>query len=168
MKKTLYFCMLFIAASTVAQAQQMYRWTDSKGVVHYTEYAPDEARQQILNFDKDQPHVDNSTKNIQKLDVMQPTQAVLMEIEEKKRFNPEERQKTGSNVTIAAEALDTSAMTYCQIIQTNLETFDSLERGDLDQILFVDRSGTQTRVSPENIQSQYKTTIDNLEKYCLQ
>lgn len=168
MKKTLYFFMLFIAASAVAQAQQMYRWTDSKGVVHYTEYAPDEARQQILNFDENQPHVDHSTKDIKKLDIMQPTQAVLVEIEEKKRFNPEERQKTNSNLSVTVEKLDTSSMTYCQIIHANLETFNSLERGELDQILFVDRSGTQTRISPENIQNQYKTTIDNLEKYCLQ
>mgnify|MGYP001259428159 CR=1 FL=1 len=168
MKKTLYFCMLFIAASTVAQAQQMYRWTDSKGVVHYTEYAPDETREQILNFAKDQPKVDNTGKDVKKLDIMQPTQAVLVEIEAKKRFNPEDRPKTGSNVTVAMEALDPTTMTYCQIIQTNLETFNALENGDLDQLLLVEQSGTQTRISPEKVQDQYKTTIDNLEKYCLQ
>ena len=168
MKKTLYFCLLFIAAATIAQAQQMYRWTDSKGVVHYTEYAPDEARQQILNFDKDQPHVDNSTKDVKKLDIMQTTKAVLVEIEEKKTFDPADRKKASTGVTIAVEALDPSTMTYCQTIHKNLETFTALENGEFDQLLLVARSGTQTRVSPENIQEQYKTTIDNLEKYCLQ
>ena len=168
MKKTLYLCMLFIAASTVAQAQQMYRWTDSKGVVHYTEYAPDEARQQILNFDKDQPHVDNSAKDVKNLNIMQPTQAVLIQIEEKKTFDPADRKKTSTGITVAAEALDPSTMTYCQIINKNLETFTALENGEFDQLLLVAQSGTQTRISPEHIQDQYKTTIDNLEKYCLQ
>lgn len=168
MKKTLYLCMLFIATSAVAQAQQMYRWTDSKGVVHYTEYAPDEARQQILNFDKDQPPVDHSNQDVKKLDIMQTTQAVLVEIEEKKAFDPTDRKKGSSGVTNAVEALDPSTMTYCQIVHKNLETFTALESGEFDQLLLVAQSGTHIRISPENIQDQYKTTIDNLEKYCLQ
>ncbi len=168
MKKTLYFCMLFTAASTVAQAQQMYRWTDSQGVVHYTEYAPDEARQQILNFDKDQPRPDYSTPDVKKLDMMQTTQAVLVEIEEKQNFDPTDRKSLNKGSTITAEALNPTEMTYCQIINKNLETFTALENGEFDQLLLVAQSGTQSRISPEHIQDQYKTTIDNLEKYCLQ
>ncbi|GAA5101956.1 hypothetical protein GCM10023338_18630 [Wohlfahrtiimonas larvae] len=146
----------------------MYRWTDSKGVVHYTEYAPDEVRQQILNFDKDQPRVDTSAQDVKKLDIMQPTQAVLVEIEEKQNFDPADRKNTSKGVTIPSKALDPSTMTYCQIIHKNLETFTALENGEFDQLLLVAQSGAQTRISPENIQTQYKTTIDNLEKYCLQ
>lgn len=161
MKKTLYFCMLLITTTTIVQAQQMYRWTDSKGVVHYTEYAPDEVRKQILNFDKDQPQVDDSTKDVKNLNIMQTTKAVLMEVEERKAFDPADRKRASTGVTIATKALDPSTMTYCQI-------FTALESGEFDQLLLVAQSGTQTRVSPEKIQDQYKATIDNLEKYCLQ
>lgn len=171
MKKTLSIFILFVACSLVSQAQtvnKMYRWTDSKGVVHYTEYAPEETREQILNFDPDKPRPEDPSESVRQVNIMQPTAAVLVEIPEKKTFNPETRQFEGKQSQKIVEARDTSNLNYCEIVQINLATFESLSNGDLDQINFVAINGTQTPIPNKDIQDQRKATIDNLEKYCLQ
>ena len=167
MKKTLYLCILFFIHTASAQTQQMYRWTDSKGVVHYTEFAPDETREQILNFDTNNPPALPTQEDVKKLDKRRPTQALLVEIEEKKPVTSEDLQANSQNTTVAS-AQDPKYMTYCQIIHANLSSFDSLDRGDIDTLILVSQAGEQSNVPADSIQAQYQSTIDNLEKYCLQ
>lgn len=167
MKKFLSICIFLISLSAVTYAQQMYRWTDSKGVIHYTELAPDETREQILNFTPEQSRAP-ADHSVKKIDKMQTTAAVLMEVEEKKFFDPELKQALNSKSSNVASAADPTSMTYCQIIHANLASFTALEHGDVDELLLITQTGAQTPVHQDDVQTHYKSTIDNLEQYCLQ
>ncbi len=169
MKKLLYICTFVIAIIATANAQQMYRWTDSKGVVHYTELAPEETREQVLNFSADHPQSTSNDTTVKKVDKMLPTTAILVEVEEKKFFDPESRKimkKASTEVT--ANVADPASMTYCQTIHANIASFTALENGEVDSLILISQAGEQSPVSSDDVQTQYKSTIDNLEQYCLQ
>lgn len=168
MKKLLYLYIFLIAILTTANAQQMYRWTDSKGVVHYTELAPEETREQVLNFSADNPESTANDNTVKKVDKMLPTTAILVEVEEKKPFDPETKKNANKTNNAVAAAADPSSMTYCQTIHANIASFTALENGDVDSLILISQAGDQSPVSADDIQRQYKSTIDNLEQYCLQ
>lgn len=168
MKKILFSLSLFLAANlALSHAQQFYRWVDAQGNTHYTQYSPDESRAQAINFDPANPPKTTSPNDVKTLDVFQSSTAILIEIPQRKPFNPKDREAAISNIKIVGEALDPKAMDYCQTIQVNLQSFTSLEKGDFDQLFIISQAGERSRLSSEEVQEKYKATIDNLEKHCL-
>ncbi|WP_246781991.1 DUF4124 domain-containing protein [Wohlfahrtiimonas chitiniclastica] len=163
MKKSFYIC-LFILCSMSAHAQQMYRWTDSEGVVHYTEYAPEETREQILNFKDNEEK--SAPASVKKVDIMRTSAAVLVEMPNgRKAVSNDNDAPVATNLSAAQKM---SEMTFCQTVQANIATFEALKKGDVASLMWVSRQGETIPMNDTQIDAHYKANIDNLEQYCLQ
>ena len=138
----------FAACSAVAENQNMYKWTDDQGEVHYSQFAPPGREAEKLKAPASPAHSTGAGENElqQQLDTQenQDKKQAQEEMDAKKKAQIEEIRKKN-----------------CEIANKNL---DNLQRGG--NVRYMNANGEVIRLSEEERQKRIDEANKHIKENC--
>ncbi len=152
---------VMVGASAV-QADEVYKWVDKNGVVHYGEFPPNNKKSKTIETPSkpeptaDEPATDSETESSASKTTA-PSEAPKANSRDKFL---EDRQKQKDEKEKAEKAKKEKARA-CNEANSNVEMLQSGGK-----VRIVDENGNAKLLSPEEIEKRLLTEKKNVEKYC--
>lgn len=140
--------LLLAAVSSLATADQVYRWVDKDGHVHYSQTPPSSTNINAQTMNIAPPPPDPTT--------LRDEQDLSKELKDKDKQSQEQQQKEK-----AAQAQQEQQQKECDYLQQRLQV---LERGA--RVSTMDAEGNRTYVSDDDRAKQEQELQDQINKQC--